>query len=109
MTTGDRKPVAVKNGETELIKHGSWGSHGIGDKGQKWKWTMELWDIPGAAGRGYIEWDIPDVGCEEIGLWYEMRGDKRALVDYDGIMSLPAEAAALIESAGIIVDSEFKT
>lgn len=112
MTTVTREnpPIARKEGETELIKHGSWGHHDLGEKGQKWKWTMELFDRPQDAGHGYIEWDIPDAGeYEEIGLTYEMRGDKRALIDYDGIMALPLEAAQLLEEAGIIVDEEFKS
>jgi hypothetical protein len=71
---------------------------------------MELFDINGDTTRGCIEWDIPDADeYEEIGLWYEMRGDKRALVDYDGVMSLPIEAANMLEEAGIIVDAEFKS
>lgn len=104
----ENKPIARKEGETGLYLHGSWGARDIGEKDQKFKWTMELFDVPGQAGRGYIEWDIPDVKFEEIGLWYEQRGNQRALVDYDGIMALPAEAVTLMREAGIIVDKEFE-
>lgn len=106
------QPTASKTFEAELYWHGSWGARDAG----KYTSTMDYYDIEGDAGRGYIEWDIPDMDhTEEIGLQFEMRKHinnpketVRALVDYDGIMALPREAVELLESIGIIVDDEFK-
>jgi hypothetical protein len=99
------KPIATKTGETDMVLEGSWGES---DQG-KHAWTMDLYEVEGDAGRGFIEWDIPSMErTEEIGLCYEMRDGKRHLTDYDGVMSLPREAAELIESVGIVVADEFK-
>jgi hypothetical protein len=88
----------------ELIEHGSWGGNKLG------KHTSSMDYFESEDGMcGCIEWDIPSLDtCESIGLTFEKRGDKRALTDYDGVMALPGEAAALLESLGIIVEEEFK-
>lgn len=89
----------------ELYSHGSWGQRDVGT----FESTMSYYEGDDA-GRGMIEWDIPDIEqTEEIGLTFEMRGDKRALIEYDGIMAIPFQACELLESLGIIVDEEFKS
>lgn len=105
MSTTHTPPIATRCFTSALVTHGSWGSSPLG----KHESTMELYDMPGDAGRGYIEWDIPALDDSEcIGLWYEIRAGRRALTDYDGVMSLPREAWMLLESVGIIVDEDFK-
>jgi len=98
------KPIKIKNFLADVWEEGSWGARHLGRADQE----MRLYEGVDA-GHGFIEWEIPSMDRgEEIGLTYEMRGDKRALTDYDGVMDLPSEAVELLESAGIIVDQEFK-
>lgn len=104
-TTTHTAPIAARTFTAALISQGSWGGSNLGEHES----TMELYDVDGDAGRGYIEWDIPALDDGEcIGLSYEMRAGKRHLTDYDGIFSLPREAWMLLESVGIVVDEEFK-
>jgi hypothetical protein len=52
-----------------------------------------------------IEWDIPTLDeVEHIGLSFE----HKTLVDYDGVMSLPAPAIAFLREQGFIVPKEFE-
>lgn len=99
------QPIASRTFTAALVSQGSWGGSNLGEHES----TMELFDVAGDAGRGYIEWDIPTLDDgESIGLSYEARGNERALTEYDGVMCLPREAWMLLESVGIIVDEEFK-
>ena len=82
-----------------LLRHGSWGSHALGQHPSR----MDLY-LADDRRRGCIEWDIPDLDTtEEIGLWFDEAG---ALTDYDGIMSLPAQAATIIRAYGLTVPEE---
>lgn len=98
-------PIATKTFTTELVREGSWGVQDLGS----YESTMSLYDVEGDAGKGFIEWDVPELeNTEEIGLWYEMRGAQRALTDYDGVFSLPEQAIELLRSVNIIVDEDFE-
>ena len=69
--------------------------------------TLELFWFDGDVknGRGQIEWDIPTLEeTEHIGIWTE----DGALIDYDGVMSLPDEIIPFIEAQGITVPAEFR-
>jgi hypothetical protein len=99
------KPIASKTFTTELVLEGSWG---VSDQG-KHESTMDLHEVEGEAGRGFIDWDIPALErTEEIGLWYEMVDGKRTLRDYDGVFSLPEQAIELLRTCGIVVPEEFE-
>jgi len=98
-------------GEAELFMEGSWGTRDMG----KHKFTME-WFEGTDAGSAEIEWYIESMDMvEHIGLTFEMRRNEhdprnpiRALIDYDGVMSLNEHAIKFMESLGIVVDQEFK-
>ena len=68
--------------------------------------SMEMF-IDDEGDYGMIEWIIEysdgyeDV--EHIGLWFE----KKRLVDYDGLFSLPKEAIKLIRKCGFTVPRDF--
>lgn len=102
------KPVLIgtKTFTTGLVSEGSWGASALGTHESH----MELYRFDGDDERGYIEWDIPAIEqCEEIGLVYDVRPDGRLeLAEYDGVMSLPKEAIALLEEAGIVVGEDFR-
>ena len=69
--------------------------------------TLDFWQQKGDLRNGTIEveMDIPDLDeTEHIGLWIE----NGALVDYDGVYSLPKEVAAELEKLGITVTEDFK-
>jgi len=58
---------------------------------------------------GFIEWDIPDVAFEYIGLWFDIDKDgKRSLSEYDGVMSLNDHAIALLRKNGVEVGKDFE-
>lgn len=82
----------------ELVWEGSWGERSAG----KHESTMELHLSKGGY---FIEWDIPDLeATETIGLEF----DGKELTDYDGVMSLPREAIALIRKNGFVVGKDFE-
>ena len=57
--------------------------------------------------KGSLELDIP--GCGEyadIGLWFD--DDKKTLVDYDGVFSLPPQGIQLLRDNGFIVSEDFE-
>lgn len=102
----DIASVSTKTFTADLIRAGSWGEQHIGVGTS----TMGLYDYTDDKTRGFIEWDLPAIDdCESIGLWYELNNaGVRTLTDYDGVMSLPAQAVDMLEAAGIVVSDEFK-
>ncbi len=75
--------------------------------------TMELnlWDDPDTGkpanksrGSACIEWDIPKLDCcrEIIVSW-----EKSTLTDFDGVFSLPKQAALLLRKFGVKVPNSF--
>lgn len=103
---GDLKSLACKSFTAPLIEQGSWGSRSLGTMCS----TMELYQYEGNLNAAFIEWDIPAIeDTEQIGLTFELHLDgKRHLVDFDGVMDIPAQAITLLEEQGYIVDDEFK-
>lgn len=98
------KQVATKTFKSSLIMEGSWGERSLGEHES----VMALY-VTEDGRRGFIEWDVPDLEeLTEIGLWFEVYGDETVLTGYDGVMSLPAEAAKMLEETGIFVSAEFK-
>lgn len=94
--------VLTKTFTADLYYHGSWGSRDAG----RHQSTMTL---TFTGDRGDIDWDIPaiDDGAY-IGLTFDIgpKGE-RTLIDYDGVMALPAEAVDLLREAGVTVPNEF--
>ena len=84
--------------ESPINLEGSWGQRNLA---AKTKSTMGLYF--NKDGSAYIEWDIPDLEItESIGCTFEFGpDDKRTLVDYDGVFSIPDEAMDLLERNGI--------
>ena len=69
--------------------------------------TLTLYINDSDATRGSLELDIP--GCNEyadIGLWFD--DDKKTLVDYDGVFSLPPQGIQLLRDQGFIVSEDFE-
>ena len=97
-------PVSVLHETNGIFYEGSWGERAVGE------YDSVMWLFDGVNdSSGWIEWEIPELDeYAEIGLTYERRGDQRALVDYDGVMSLSPMAVRLLEQAGVIVDEIFK-
>jgi len=90
--------------EAHMVLEGSWGSRKLG----KYSSTMEL-HLNSDTGKGFIEWDIPEIETtEHIGLWFS-RNNYGGLIlsDYDGVFSLPTQAISMLEEAGVFVDEEF--
>ena len=87
-----------------MILEGSWGERDIGTHDS----TMELYFREDAT--GFIEWDIPDLeDFYEIGLWFTIdQFGIRCLTDYDGVMSLPSQAVALMRKFDVIVPEDFE-
>jgi len=87
-----------------MILEGSWGERDIGTHDS----TMELYFREDAT--GFIEWDIPDLeDFYEIGLWFTIdQFGIRCLTDYDGVMSLPSQAVALLRKFDVIVSEDFE-
>ena len=89
--------------DCELILEGSWGERDIG----KHKSTMELFFHEDNT--GFIEWDIPDVAFEHIGLWFTISPvGVRTLTDYDGVMSLSDKAIELLRKFDVVVPKDFE-
>ena len=104
------KQVATKTFKSSLIMEGSWGERSLGEHES----VMALY-ITGDGSRGFIEWDVPELEeLTEIGLWFDQDEEDpdpsihSVLTDYDGVMSLPAEAIKMLEDFGIRVGIEFK-
>ena len=86
-----------------LIMEGSWGERDIGTHES----TMELYFNDDAT--GFIEWDIEDVGFENIGLWFTIdQFGIRTLDEYDGVMCLSDKAVALLRKYDVIVPKDFE-
>ena len=69
--------------------------------------SLTLYVHDSDATRGSLELDIP--GCNEyadIGLWFD--DDKKTLVDYDGVFSLPPQGIQLLRDNGFIVSEDFE-
>ena len=82
-----------------INEEGSWGQRNLS---KRTKSTMTL--FLGTDNSGRIEWEIPALDYfTDIGLTFEISPTgKRTLVDYDGVMSLPKQAAKLMRMHGII-------
>lgn len=87
-----------------MILEGSWGERDVGTHDS----TMELYFREDST--GFIEWDIPDLeDFYEIGLWFTIdQFGIRTLTDYDGVMSLPKQAADLLRKFDVIVTEDFE-
>jgi len=89
--------------KSPLFLEGSWGERDIGTHES----TLELYY--NKDNTGFIEWDIPDVAFEYIGLWFDIDKDgKRSLSEYDGVMSLNDHAIALLRKNGVEVGKDFE-
>jgi hypothetical protein len=89
--------------KSPLFLEGSWGERDIGIHES----TLELYF--NKDNTGFIEWDIPDVAFEHIGLWFDIDKDgKRSLSEYDGVMSLNDHAIALLRKNGVEVGKDFE-
>jgi len=89
--------------KSPLKLEGSWGERDLGEHES----TLELYYNKDDT--GFIEWDIPNIGFELIGLWFEFdRNGKRSLCEYDGVMSLNDHAIALLRKNGVEVGSDFE-
>jgi hypothetical protein len=89
--------------KSPLFLEGSWGERDIGTHES----TLELYF--NKDNTGFIEWDIPDVAFEYIGLWFDIDKDgKRSLSEYDGVMSLNDHAIALLRKNGVEVGKDFE-
>lgn len=90
----------------EMQLEGSWGVRSLGAHAS----SMEMFPSEdGSLSHSMIEWDIPTLEeTEHIGLQFSVEGDKRTLIDYDGVFSLPKEAVTFMESLGIIVPDDYK-
>jgi hypothetical protein len=89
--------------KSPLFLEGSWGERDIGIHES----TLELYF--NKDNTGFIEWDIPDVAFEYIGLWFDIDKDgKRSLSEYDGVMSLNDHAIALLRKNGVEVGKDFE-
>jgi len=89
--------------KSPLKLEGSWGERDLGEHES----TLELYYNKDDT--GFIEWDIPNIGFELIGLWFEFdRNGKRSLCEYDGVMSLNDHAIALLRKNGVVVGSDFE-
>lgn len=96
------KLLATKTFTAALVSEGSWGASGLGTHES----AMDLYATTDPD-YFFIEWDIPAIEVtEHIGLWVEP--GTRALADYDGVASLPREAAELLEANGFVVGEDFK-
>jgi hypothetical protein len=87
----------VKFAPVDLVQTGSWGERAVGAHAS----TMELFQRED--GSLMIEWDIPSIEeTEHIGLVF----DGKTLVGYDGVVSLPKQAADFLRSRGYAISSE---
>jgi hypothetical protein len=89
--------------KSPLFLEGSWRERDIGTHES----TLELYF--NKDNTGFIEWDIPDVAFEYIGLWFDIdKNGKRSLSEYDGVMSLNDHAIALLRKNGVEVGKDFE-
>jgi hypothetical protein len=85
----------------ELVQGGSWGERSVGEHASTMTLSVDEPD------KTYLnlEWDIPSLDeVIEIGLTFE----GKVLVDYDGVMALPAEAVKFLRDQGFTVPAEFE-
>jgi hypothetical protein len=99
----DFTKVLSKTFTAELITQGSWGHRDLGSHES----TMDLYLRTDAS--GFIEWDVPALETtENIGLTFSIDPKGvRTLLEYDGVMSMPAQAVDVLREAGIVVSNEF--
>jgi hypothetical protein len=97
-------PISILHETIEIFYEGSWDERAVG------KYDSVMWLFDGVNdSSGWIEWEIPELDeYVEIGLIFEHRNGQRALIDYDGVMSLSPMAIRLLEQADVIVDEIFK-
>ena len=93
--------------DSPVNEEGSWGERPVADKAHSVMTYRRHEDGAPANTHGEIEWIITGAGdfndVVHIGIWTEMN----VLVDYDGVMSFPAQAATLLRKAGIVVTEDF--
>lgn len=79
---------------------GSWGTRPLSDQS-----TSKMQLYLNGDDTGDIEWEVSSLDLyEEIGLTFEIDAQgRRTLIDYDGVMTLPAQAMDLMERNGIDV------
>ena len=97
--------IATIKFKTPVRKEYSMTSH-MDDLGEH-EATLTLYVNDQDYTRGSLELDIP--GCNEyadIGLWFD--DDKKTLVDYDGVFSLPPQGIQLLRDQGFIVSEDFE-
>jgi len=99
------KSVAIFRFESAVYYHGSWGSRSVP---KTHRCTMEFYESEEDANYAEIEWYIPSIDeVEHIGLSLGMtEGGKRKLIEYDGIMAMPAQAILVMQQMGIVVDED---
>ena len=96
------KPTDILEFHSPINMEGSWGGRTLSRKAKS---IMRLW-LHKDPSSGGIEWEVPKLDLyEEIGLTFEWddKKQKRVLVDYDGVMSIPDQALDLLERNGIDV------
>jgi hypothetical protein len=82
-----------------VYSEGSWGASALSPEADH---VMELHQT--GVDRYMIEWTCDELDVyETIGIWTE----DNKLTDYDGVMSLPKEAAELLREHGIEVSDDF--
>ena len=96
------QPVTIEF-DSPLNEEGSWGSRPVADKAHS-TMTFHPSQDTERVRRGEIEWETDQGHYVSIGIWTE--GD--VLADYDGTMSLPAQAIELLEKVGISVPEDFR-
>lgn len=90
------KSIAIKKLNTEIVREYSSGPViPLGNFDS----SMELFQITDT--EYIIEWDVPELEeTVHIDIWIEKVKNKKIVTDYDGIMTLPEEAIALLEENG---------
>ena len=90
-----------KEFRASVHQEGSWGAT---KPTEEFDHVMDLHAVHGKDDEFLIEWACDDLDLvEHIGIWTE----DGKLTDYDGVMSLPKEAAELLREHGIEVGDEF--
>lgn len=98
MTT---KALRGKTFTATVYEEGSWGASGQSPEGEH---EMDLYAVESKPGQFMIEWSCAELDVyENIGIWTE----DNKLTDYDGVMSLPRQAAELLREHGIEVSDDF--
>lgn len=89
-----------KEFKAKVYSEGSWGTDPLSPEADH---SMELHQT--GVDRFMIEWTCEELEVyETIGIWVE----DNKLTDYDGVMSLPKEAAELLREHGIEVSDDFE-